>query len=76
MENYALGHDDDIEWKHFRVTGPLCREFTGHRWIPLTNARDGEFWCFIGLRLNKQLSKQWRRRWFETAVRSLLRQIW
>ena len=25
----------------FRVTGPLCGEFTGHRWIPLTKARRG-----------------------------------
>ena len=24
----------------FRVTGPLCGEFTGHRWIPLTKAID------------------------------------
>ena len=24
-------HDDFIKWKHFRVTGPFCREFTGHR---------------------------------------------
>ena len=24
----------------FRVTGPLCREFTGHRLIPRTNASD------------------------------------
>ena len=24
----------------FRVTGPLCGEFTGHRWIPLTQASD------------------------------------
>ena len=23
-----------------RVTGPLCGEFTGHRWIPLTKASD------------------------------------
>ena len=22
----------------FRVTGPLCGEFTGHRWIPRTKA--------------------------------------
>ena len=27
----------------FRITGPLCGEFTGHRWIPLTKASDGEF---------------------------------
>ena len=24
----------------FRITGPLCGEFTGHRWIPLTKASD------------------------------------
>ena len=24
-------HDDVIKWKHFRVTGPLCGEFAGHR---------------------------------------------
>ena len=26
----------------FRVTGPLCREFTSHLWIPLTKASDAE----------------------------------
>ena len=26
----------------FRVTGPLCGEFTGHRWIPRTKAIDAE----------------------------------
>ena len=31
----------------FRVTGPLCREFTGHRWILLTKASDAELWCFL-----------------------------
>ena len=31
----------------FRVTGPLCGEFTGHRWIPLTKASDAELWCFV-----------------------------
>ena len=30
----------------FRVTGPLCGEFTGHRWIPHTKASDAELWCF------------------------------
>ena len=33
----ATSYDDVINWKHFRVTGPLCGEFTGHRWIPRTN---------------------------------------
>ena len=28
----------------FRVTGPLCGEFTGHRWIPRTKASDAELW--------------------------------
>ena len=31
----------------FRVTGHLCGEFTGHRWIPRTKASDAEFWCFF-----------------------------
>ena len=30
-----------------RVTGPLCGEFTGHWWIPLTQARCGEPWCSL-----------------------------
>ena len=30
-----------------RVTGPLCGEFTDHRWIPHTNASDAELWCFL-----------------------------
>ena len=43
----AARHDDVIEWKHFRVTGHLCGEFTGHRWIPRTKASDAELWCFL-----------------------------
>ena len=39
-------------WRHqmqtfIRVTGPLCGEFTGHRWIPHTKASDAELWCFL-----------------------------
>ena len=30
----------------FRVTGLLCGEFTGHRWIPRTKPSDAELWCF------------------------------
>ena len=40
-------HDDVIKWKPFRVTGPLCGEFTGPRWIPRTKASDAELWCFL-----------------------------
>ena len=31
----------------FRVTGLLCGEFTGHRWIPFTKASDAELWCCL-----------------------------
>ena len=31
----------------FRVTGPLCWEFTGHQGIPCTKASDAELWCFL-----------------------------
>ena len=34
-------------WSIFRVTGPLCEEFTGHRWISLTKAIDAELCCFL-----------------------------
>ena len=58
----------------FRVTGPLCGQFTGHRCIPHTNASDAVLWCFFfDLRMNKRLSKQswgWR---FETPASSLWR---
>ena len=56
----------------FRVTGPLCGEFTGHRWIPHTKASDVEH--FFYLRLNKRLSKQPWGWWFETPLWSLWRQ--
>ena len=31
----------------FRVTGHLCGEFTGHRWIPGTKASGAELCCFL-----------------------------
>ena len=39
-------------WRHqngniFHVTGLLCGEFAGHRWIPRTKASDAELWCFL-----------------------------
>ena len=58
--------------KNFRITGPLCGEFTGHRWNPRTKASDGELWVFsLICAVNKRLSKQswgWR---FETLPCSL-----
>ena len=35
-------NDDVIKWKHVHVTGPLCREFTGHRRIHRTKASDSD----------------------------------
>ena len=31
----------------FRITGPLCGQFTGHRSIPHTKASEAELWYFI-----------------------------
>ena len=31
----------------FRVTGHLCGEFIGDRWIPSTKASKAELWCFL-----------------------------
>ena len=31
----------------FRVTGPLWRRSTRHRWIPLAKVSDAELWCFL-----------------------------
>ena len=57
----------------FHVTGPLCGEFTGPRWIPRTKASDAEFDVFFDLCLNKRLSKQSWGWWFETLSRPLWR---
>ena len=66
-------HDDVIKLKHI----PRYWLFVGgirlYRWIPLTKASDAELWYFLKLRLNKRLSKQFRRCWFETPLRSLWR---
>ena len=49
----------------FCVPCPLWGKFTGHRWIPFTEASDAELWFFFYLRLNKRLNKQSRRWWFK-----------
>ena len=54
-----------------RVTGHLCGEFTGPRWIPCTKASDAELWFFFDLRMNKRLSKQSWGWWFESPSWSL-----
>ena len=63
-----------IRWKYFRVAGLLWGEFTGHRWIPLPKPVTRFFAVCFALRLNKRLSTQSRRRWYEAPSRSLWRQ--
>ena len=43
----------------FHVTGPLCGESTGHRWIPLTKASDVELWCFLWFAPEKKKKNDW-----------------
>ena len=48
----------------FRVTGLLCGEFTGHRWIPPQRSVTRNNDVFIDMCLNKRLSKQSWGWWF------------
>ena len=58
----------------FRVTGPLCGEFTGPGEFPTQRPVTRSFDVFLDLRLNKRLSKQPWGWWFETPSWSLWRQ--
>ena len=58
----------------FRVTGPLCGEFTGPGEFPTQRPVTRNFGVFFDLRLNKRLSKQPWGWWFETSSWSLWRQ--
>ena len=61
-------------WSIFRVTDPLCGEFTGHRWIPRTKGQwRGALMVSLICALNKRLSKQSWGWWFKTQSRSLIR---
>ena len=55
----------------FRVTGPLCGEFTGPGEFPTQRPVTRSFDVFFDLRLNKRLSKQPRGWWFEMPSWSL-----
>ena len=57
----------------FRVTGPLCGEFTGPGEFPTQRTVTRSFDVFFDLRLNKRLSKQSWGWWFETLSLSLWR---
>ena len=47
------------------VTGHLCGEFTGRRWLPRTRPVTRRFDVFFDLSLNRRLSKQSWSWWFE-----------
>ena len=57
----------------FRVTGPLCGEFTGPGEFPTQRPVTRSFDVFFDLRLNKRLSKEPWGWWFETPSWSLWR---
>ena len=42
----------------FRVTGPLCGEFTGHRWISLTKASDASMFSLICAWTNSRVNNR------------------
>ena len=55
----------------FRVTGPLCGEFTGPGEFPAQRSVTRSFDVFFDLRLNEWMSKQPWGWWFETLSWSL-----
>ena len=57
----------------YRVTGPLCGDFTGPGEFPTQRPVTRIFDVFIDLRLNKRLSEQPWGWWFETPSWSLWR---
>ena len=57
----------------FRVTGPLCGEFTGPGEFPTQRPVTRSFDVLFNLRLNKRLRKQPWGWWFETLLWSLWR---
>ena len=58
----------------FRVTGPLCGEFTGPGEFPTQRPVTRSFDVYFDRRLNKRLGKQPWGWWFETLSWSLWRQ--
>ena len=60
----------------FRVTGPLCGEFTGPGEFPAQRPVTRSVGVFFDLRLNKRLSKQSWGWWYETPPWLLWRQCY
>ena len=68
----------------FRVTGPLCGEFTGLRWIPRTKASDAELWCLLWSKPEQTTGQKHRdagdlrrhRAYYDVIVRPEVSLIW
>ena len=73
VTNHTLRMMTSSNGNIFRVTGPLCGEFTGPGEFPTQRPVTWSFDVFFDLRLNKRLSKQPRGWWFETLSLSLWR---
>ena len=58
------------EMEHFPRYWPFVRRTTVTGGFSSQRASDTELWCFLGVRLNRRLNKQWKCRWFETQWRS------
>ena len=74
--SFYFWHDDVIKWRH--LFSALLAFFVGNSLVtggefPLQRSVTWSFDVFFDLRLNKRLSKQSRRRWFETPLGSLWR---
>ena len=70
----SLGMMTSSNGNIFRVTGPLCGEFTGPGEFPTQRPVTRNFDVFFDLRPNKRLNKQPWCWWFETLSCSLWRQ--
>ena len=66
-------HDDVIKWYIFRATGPFVRGIHRSPMISPQRPVTPSFDVFFDLRRIKSLSKQSKRRWFETPSRTLRR---
>ena len=75
----------NITWWHimtssneniFRVTGPLCGEFTGDRWIPLKKASDAELWCFLWSAPEQTVERTIEAPVFWDAIALIMTSLW
>ena len=54
-----------------RVTVPLSKKSTGHRWNSLTKRSNADIWCFFVVSVTRVMNWRSIDRWFETSWPSL-----